>query len=331
MYKLTIAVLTYNRSKYLQQMLDSILLQTYKDFSVIIYDNCSEDNTTDIVKPYLSDNRFTYHRHDSMVDNFNYALQNCDTDYLLIVHDDDTMRSNMAKEEIDILNSHSDISMVWANMDQINANNEIIRTAVSSLPMNNKYTINPREYIKLFIKNGNMINCPTVMFRMSVIRANNLYFRNNVGSSRDCFMWLELNQLNYKFYYINNVLYNYRIHENQDSTNTLNMVPLLRKPFYDLLVKNNYSRFIISSWLHYIDKEIIYIIRRQKDIKKSYEEIKNMILFNDKKDISLRLKIYLLINFPSLLNMKLLLIKKINSLIPKSIKNIIKKFITIRI
>ena len=307
-------------------MLDSILTQTYKDFIVVIYDNCSNDDTTDTVEPYLSDKRFSYYRQNTMSDNFNYALKHCNTEYLLIVHDDDTMLPNMIKEEIEILEANNDVSMVWTNTNHIDAENNVTKTSVSSQVMNNEdYIVQTREYYKLFINIGNTICFPTVMFRMSVIQSNNLYFRNNVGKARDCYMWLELNQFNYKFYYINNALYNYRIHKNQDSNNTLFMLPLLRKPVYDLLVKNKYSSHTIFSWLHFVNNEIILEISKQKNVKESFDAIKDSIFIYSKKDIFLRIRLYFLLKFPACFKSTLLLMNKVKKILPKSIKRQIKK------
>jgi glycosyltransferase involved in cell wall biosynthesis len=166
-YKLTIAVLTYNRANYLKEMLDSILQQTYKDFYVIIYDNCSEDNTTETVKPYLSDERFTYHRHDVSVENGNYALKNCNTEYLLITHDDDIMLPDMVKREISILDEYNDVALVSTNINKIDIKSNIVELSVYSNAMDNQdRIINSREYINFLINKFNIIACPTVMFRM---------------------------------------------------------------------------------------------------------------------------------------------------------------------
>jgi len=298
MYKLTIAVLTYNRAKYLKEMLDSILQQTYKDFYVIIYDNCSEDNTPEIVKPYLSDERFTYYRHNVSIggENGNYALKNCNTEYLLITHDDDIMLPDMIKREIDILDTYNDISLVWTNINHIDVNSKITKTSISSPSLNNQdCIIKSKEYIKTLSSKGNLINCPTVMLRMNVIGSHNFYFHTEIGGVCDCFLWLEINQLNYNFYYINMPLYNYRIHNLQDSHNTLKLFPLLRKPVYNLLIENKYPSYIIREWLKKVENDTLDEIYKNKNMNKAFLTIKNNILFQDKKDLFFLAKVYFLL------------------------------------
>ena len=49
---ISIAMTTYNGEKYIKQQLDSILNQTYTDIELIICDDCSVDNTLNILKEY---------------------------------------------------------------------------------------------------------------------------------------------------------------------------------------------------------------------------------------------------------------------------------------
>lgn len=58
----SIVVTTYNRSKLLCRCLDSIKNQTFGDYEVLILDDCSSDDTSEVVKKYTSDERFKYIR-----------------------------------------------------------------------------------------------------------------------------------------------------------------------------------------------------------------------------------------------------------------------------
>jgi glycosyltransferase involved in cell wall biosynthesis len=51
---ISIALCTYNGAKYLREQLDSITSQTYQRFEIIVVDDCSTDNTFDIVKTYAA-------------------------------------------------------------------------------------------------------------------------------------------------------------------------------------------------------------------------------------------------------------------------------------
>ena len=52
---------TFNCGKFIVKMIDSVLSQTYTDWELIVSDDCSMDNTKDIIRPYLEkDSRIKY-------------------------------------------------------------------------------------------------------------------------------------------------------------------------------------------------------------------------------------------------------------------------------
>ena len=56
--KVDILMATYNGEKYIRPQIESILNQTFKDFNLIICDDCSTDNTYKILEEYQKkDNR----------------------------------------------------------------------------------------------------------------------------------------------------------------------------------------------------------------------------------------------------------------------------------
>ena len=44
---------TYNCAKYISQSIDSVIAQTVTDWEIQIVDDCSTDNTAEVLKPYL--------------------------------------------------------------------------------------------------------------------------------------------------------------------------------------------------------------------------------------------------------------------------------------
>ena len=52
MPKVTIIIPVYNVEKYLERCLDSILNQTFNDYEVICVNDCSPDNSAEILNEY---------------------------------------------------------------------------------------------------------------------------------------------------------------------------------------------------------------------------------------------------------------------------------------
>ena len=56
----SIVMPSYNTAKYIGESIESVLLQTYPYWELIVVDDCSTDDTDDVVKPYLVDTRVRY-------------------------------------------------------------------------------------------------------------------------------------------------------------------------------------------------------------------------------------------------------------------------------
>ena len=48
----SVLMTSFNREKYIAEAIESVLASTYKDFELIIVDDCSKDNTVGIAKKY---------------------------------------------------------------------------------------------------------------------------------------------------------------------------------------------------------------------------------------------------------------------------------------
>jgi len=88
----TIGIPTYNRAHgYLREALASALAQTYERVEVLVADNCSHDDTAEVVRSVGGD-RVRYHRHEQNVGaqgNFNSLVAMASGEYFLMLHDDD--------------------------------------------------------------------------------------------------------------------------------------------------------------------------------------------------------------------------------------------------
>ena len=54
MPNVSVIIPNYNHALYLQVRLDSVFNQTYQDFEVIILDDCSTDNSREIIEKYAN-------------------------------------------------------------------------------------------------------------------------------------------------------------------------------------------------------------------------------------------------------------------------------------
>lgn len=88
----TIGIPTYNRAgQFLKTTLESALAQDYEHIEIIVSDNCSTDETPELIRSY-SNSRLTYFRQEENLGqrgNMNFLVEKAGGDYFLMLHDDD--------------------------------------------------------------------------------------------------------------------------------------------------------------------------------------------------------------------------------------------------
>ncbi len=93
--KVTVCLPTYNSGEFITQAIDSILEQTFKDFELIISDDCSTDNTPEIIRSYLEkDRRIKYLQNSQNLGlfmNWNRCLESASGEYITVFAQDDLM------------------------------------------------------------------------------------------------------------------------------------------------------------------------------------------------------------------------------------------------
>ena len=91
--KIDILMATYNGEKYLKEQIDSILEQSYKDFRLLISDDCSTDSTRQILNEYVEkDSRvvvFLQNKNIGVLKNFEYLMQKVESECFMFADQDD--------------------------------------------------------------------------------------------------------------------------------------------------------------------------------------------------------------------------------------------------
>lgn len=109
--KVSIALCTYNGAKYLKEQLDSIVAQTYPIYECIIVDDCSTDETMNIVQDY-SQKYFNWHIYQNEKNigynkNFEKALQLTTGGVIAICDQDDIWHKDKIKIMLELWNNNS--------------------------------------------------------------------------------------------------------------------------------------------------------------------------------------------------------------------------------
>ena len=93
MVKVSIIIPSYNRAHVIQRSIESALNQTHQDFEIIIVDDGSTDDTSEVVTPFLRDPRIHYLRHEKNKGQnaaLNTGIKKSIGDYIAFLDSDDT-------------------------------------------------------------------------------------------------------------------------------------------------------------------------------------------------------------------------------------------------
>jgi len=125
----TVAIPVYNGERFIKQAIDSVLNQTYKDFVLKIFDNCSTDRTSKIINSF-NDERIGYIKNEKnigMLSNWKKALDSASTRYVALLFSDDFYKPMFLEKTIKVFENNPKIAIVSAGAEIYNMRNELVR------------------------------------------------------------------------------------------------------------------------------------------------------------------------------------------------------------
>lgn len=131
----TIAIPTYNRAdKFLRETLTCALNQTYNNIEILVSDNCSTDNTEEVVRSF-DDPRLVYYKQEENLGsygNMNFLLEKAKGDYFHMYHDDDRIDKDFIESCLKAADYSTDKSLIMAGSRAIDGQGKILNERENS-------------------------------------------------------------------------------------------------------------------------------------------------------------------------------------------------------
>lgn len=127
--KFSITIPAY-KQKYLYEAIESCLVQTYKDFELIIVDDASPEDLKSVVDRF-QDSRIRYYRNEkncgalNVVDNWNISLGYATGDYVICMGDDDRLLPNCLEEYSRLIEKYPDLDIYHGMTEIIDENSRV--------------------------------------------------------------------------------------------------------------------------------------------------------------------------------------------------------------
>jgi glycosyltransferase involved in cell wall biosynthesis len=201
---------TYGRAAFIGQTLESALTQTVNDLEIVVVDDHSPDNTTEVVRSF-SDQRIKFTRNNmnlGVPQNLNYAMSLAKGEYLVLLEDHDLLEPDYLEETIALMTRYPSVSFVATGIVTIDEKGILQERYVETLP----------EFIrgrKLLQRLLTRTDCPfsvTVLIRRSAIQGLEPLFASKYWWYADQYLWLRLAAKS-DFGYVQQALLRFRMRE----------------------------------------------------------------------------------------------------------------------
>jgi glycosyltransferase involved in cell wall biosynthesis len=197
---------TYNSALYIRQAVDSILNQTYRNFEFLIFDDCSKDDTFEIIKSY-GDERIQLFRKDKntgYTDSLIKGINNAKGKYIARMDSDDISHTSRFEKQVAFLETNPDYGIVGSFTETIaNGDNSQLW----------EYPVEDNDIRIYTIVNSPFVH-PAVMIRKDVLERNHLTYIPTFEPCEDYKLWVDLLKVSKGKNIAEPLLY-YRLHEAQ--------------------------------------------------------------------------------------------------------------------
>jgi alpha-1,3-rhamnosyltransferase len=235
----SVIIPAYNHELYIEEALQSVINQTYKNIQFIIIDDGSTDKTPEIIEKFIKINQdksiqFIKKQNEGVCKTMNMGLSIATGDYIAFLASDDKWIANKLNEQVTFMENNKNIGLVCSDAYFTKFNQD------TNLKWSN-YKTGMDQYFKKGIQNCKMhevllakplLCAVTVMLRREIFNEVDYFDEKLPGEDTD--MWLRVAR-QYPIGYVDQPLVYYRMHGSNISNNMRFLIRglfmILRKHF----------------------------------------------------------------------------------------------------
>ena len=213
--KITVILTSYNHGRFLRQSIDSVLNQTYKFFEFIIVDDCSTDDSWNIIceykkkYPQIITTRHEYNWAGGTVEDI--VVNNASGDYIALHHSDDIWAKDKLRRQVEVIQKHPEYVAVFSNAIAIDDDGNVYDDENGFYY--NLFSIENRtryEWLNYFFYHGNCLCHPSILVKKSVYEEDG-FFRKGLRQIPDYVKWIQICK-KHEIYVLPDKLVNFRVH-----------------------------------------------------------------------------------------------------------------------
>lgn len=217
MPKVTVLLTSYNHEEFIADSIESILNQTYTDFELYIVDDCSMDNSWEVIQKYNDPRIIAIHHEKNMFGCSNREFyKNFKGQYFAMAHCDDLWELDKLEKQVKYLDEHPEAGACfsWVQLiDDYGNNYDNPDHPYSKVFL--EENMNRFEWLNHFFYNGNRLCHPSSLIRLNIQMNENL-FPGGLGALPDFYRWIKL-CLKHEIYVYPERLTKFRIHVDESN------------------------------------------------------------------------------------------------------------------
>jgi len=201
MPKVSIVLPNYNYARYLDERIQSLLNQTYGDFELIILDDASTDNSTEVIEKYTEDPRVKtkfYSENSGLpYKRWNDGADLAQGEYLLIAGADDSCHPALLEKLVEKLDKHPSVGLALSQSIEVDSNGKYMRSCLEWTNDLNKerwkedFVAEGKEELQYLLFKNTIPNASNVLMRRKIfIEAGK--FDVNLRLAADYLLWIQM-------------------------------------------------------------------------------------------------------------------------------------------
>ena len=164
--RFTVAISAYNIENYVKRAIDSVLNQTFKNYELLVIDDCSTDSTVEVIKQVVGQNAKilqTKKNSGTAAASRNIAIENAQGEYLLFLDGDDELYSNETLKEIDEHIKENKYDIIYLGYENVGHTENYYRisnkensTREARLICDESFSVSSKVWNVEFLRNNNI-------------------------------------------------------------------------------------------------------------------------------------------------------------------------------
>ena len=190
--RVSVIIPAHNSAPFIAEAIEGVLVQTYRDFEIVVVDDGSNDHTGNVVKQFGSAVHYHRQSNQGVAAARNAGIQLTAGEFVCLLDADDVWMPEKLARQLEFIAAHPDVGLLFSDAFEFEGNTihkaSILATMTFGVEAKSQVPI-PDAFRKLLI--SNFIPTSSVMIRRSCFAVTGL-FDAALPNAEDRDMWLRL-------------------------------------------------------------------------------------------------------------------------------------------